>query len=111
MSTDHDATNRRIAEAMGWTDFRRADHDVGHWAGRNPAGDYRVVPDYAHDADAMLAAAAEIVGDVVLWTCDVGWACWKSSKYPPEFEPPNGDTPALALCAMIEAWLDEQEKK
>jgi hypothetical protein len=67
--------------------------------------------DYANDANAALLAAEELCPDIVLWTCDVGWACWVSTKYPHDFEPPNADTPALALSKMIVAWLDEQEKQ
>ncbi|HDZ22612.1 hypothetical protein LCGC14_0568660 [marine sediment metagenome] len=104
------ATNRAIAEAMGWTEI--CDASVSRQAtGKSPLSDRRNwLPDYLHDANAALEAAREILqcGFEMWWHHDGQYfdAMYDTVGHPTAEG--EGDTLAGAICAMILAVLAER---
>lgn len=110
----HAEMDRRISEAMGWTEITFYPY-LDSYSGRGPDGAWRRIRSYTTDANAALEAAAKLAGAFVLERCvgdgedDVWYEADCQGRYP-KIRVATADTPTLAICKMLCAWLDEQEK-
>ncbi len=104
MTTDHDKLNKRIAERLGWIN---SPEGWVHPTTRCRMPGYGLELNFHTDANAALEAARVIVGDYTLRCCN-GRHIAQDDR--PDRQRPEhpADTAHLALCALLEAVMDEE---
>ena len=101
--------NRKIAEALGWTDM--GSHPCGRWHGHHNGHWSNVLPDFTRDPAAALEAAEVIVGAPfsLTWHKEKWHAGCVLHRFDSMHTFFDADTPAEALALMCGAVLDARE--